>query len=91
MTCKYAETTDMQSIIKCTKGYFGGFPHIGVCMVCDAYDGSPRGAGDVVSAIAQPIARAIDSVIGTNVAGCGGCKERRRKLNKAMPIKGRKP
>lgn len=43
-------------------------------------------AGDVVALVAQPIARAIDAVaasvgVKTNVAGCGGCKKRREKLN----------
>ena len=38
--------------------------------------------GDYVSMIAQPIARAIDAVAGTNVAGCGGCEKRRQKLNR---------
>lgn len=46
----------------------------------------PRGAGDVVAAVAQPIARAIDRVAGTNIAGCGGCKKRQESLNKALPF-----
>lgn len=45
-----------------------------------------RGAGDVVAAVAQPIARMIDAVAGTNVQGCGGCKKRQEALNKAMPF-----
>jgi hypothetical protein len=45
----------------------------------------PRGLGDAVALIAQPIARAIDRVAGTNVAGCGGCAKRRAKLNAMVP------
>lgn len=45
---------------------------------------SPRSAlplGDMVAAVAQPIARAADAVLGTSVANCGGCKSRQAKLN----------
>ena len=45
-----------------------------------------RGAGDIVAIIAQPIARVIDSVAGTNLQGCGGCAGRRDALNKAFPL-----
>jgi len=45
-----------------------------------------RGLGDRVERIAQPIARAIDKVAGTNIQGCGGCKKRREALNKAFPL-----
>jgi hypothetical protein len=45
----------------------------------------PVGLGDLVASVAQPIARAIDRVAGTNVAGCGGCKDRQGKLNAAVP------
>lgn len=38
--------------------------------------------GDYVAMMAQPIARAIDRVAGTNVADCPGCKKRREKLNR---------
>tara|TARA_R110000803_G_scaffold208404_2_gene277042 strand:- start:37 stop:234 length:198 start_codon:yes stop_codon:yes gene_type:complete len=40
-----------------------------------------RGLGDVVHAVAQPIAKAIDKVAGTNIQRCGGCKRRRARLN----------
>lgn len=46
----------------------------------------PRGAGDVVAAVAQPIARVIDRVAGTRVAECGGCKKRHEALNRAIPF-----
>jgi hypothetical protein len=39
------------------------------------------GLGDLVAAVAQPIAHGIDSVAGTRVAECGGCKRRREALN----------
>lgn len=41
----------------------------------------PFGLGDAVASVAQPVARAIDSIIGTKIAGCGGCKKRREALN----------
>jgi hypothetical protein len=42
----------------------------------------PRGLGDLVAAVAQPIARAIDAAAGTKLAECGGCKKRRAALNR---------
>lgn len=39
------------------------------------------GLGDAVHAFAQPIARAIDMVAGTNIRGCGSCAKRRAMLN----------
>ena len=47
---------------------------------------SPSGLGDRVERIAQPIARVIDSLAGTNIQQCGGCKKRREALNKAFPL-----
>ena len=41
-----------------------------------------RGLGDLVAAVAQPIARAIDAAAGTKLAECGGCKRRREALNR---------
>lgn len=45
----------------------------------------PLGLGDAVAAVAQPIARAIDAVAGTNVQGCGGCKQRQADWNRKVP------
>lgn len=45
----------------------------------------PVGLGDAVARVAQPIARALDAVLGTKITGCGGCAERQRKLNELMP------
>jgi hypothetical protein len=45
-----------------------------------------RGLGDAVAVVAQPIARAIDAVAGTNIQGCGGCKKRQEFLNAAVPF-----
>lgn len=45
----------------------------------------PFGLGDAVAAVAQPIARALDAVAGTSLAGCQPCKQRRAALNKALP------
>jgi hypothetical protein len=40
------------------------------------------GLGDLVHAVAQPIAKAIDAVAGTSIASCGGCAKRRDALNR---------
>ncbi len=50
----------------------------------------PLGLGDAVAAVAQPIARGIDAVLGTKVAKCGGCKDRRDRLNALVPNVGLK-
>jgi hypothetical protein len=44
----------------------------------------PLRLGTRVARIAQPIARAIDKVLGTNVRKCGGCKKRRKKWNRLL-------
>lgn len=52
--------------------------------ICDREGGEgceDIGLGDVVHAIAQPIAKIIDRVAGTNIAGCGTCAKRRASLN----------
>lgn len=41
----------------------------------------PIGLGDRVERIAQPIARVIDRVAGTNIQGCGACQKRKEWLN----------
>ena len=46
----------------------------------------PKGLGDVVALMAQPIAKAIDSVAGTKLEGCSGCKARQEALNRRFPI-----
>lgn len=43
-----------------------------------------RGLGDVVHAIAQPIAGVIDAALGTNIRGCWSCAQRREALNAAV-------
>ena len=48
-----------------------------------------RGLGDAVHAVANPIARAIDAVAGTDIQHCKGCVGdggRRDRLNKAVPF-----
>jgi hypothetical protein len=37
--------------------------------------------GDAIASVAQPIARGVDWIFGTNVAGCSGCKQMRNNLN----------
>lgn len=45
-----------------------------------------RGLGDVVAAVAQPIARTIDRHLGTAIEHCVGCAARRRNLNQWVPF-----
>lgn len=45
----------------------------------------PFGLGDAVASVAQPIAGILDSVLGTNIKGCGGCAQRRDTLNRILP------
>ncbi len=45
-----------------------------------------KGLGDVVALVAQPVARAIDRVAGTNIEHCSGCAKRRAALNAAVPF-----
>jgi hypothetical protein len=40
------------------------------------------GLGDLVAAIAQPIANTIDRLTGTNITNCKGCAQRKETLNK---------
>lgn len=44
------------------------------------------GLGDVVESVAQPIARVIDNLAGTNLQECNGCKNRKKYLNEKFPI-----
>lgn len=44
---------------------------------------APFGLGDAVAVIAEPIASALDAVVGTKIKGCGGCARRREALNRA--------
>ena len=72
----------------CGKGYHAGTLHEGNCRACIAAGKHlAEGLGDAVAVIAQPIARVIDSVLRTNVQGCGGCKARQAALNKSLPFK----
>lgn len=42
------------------------------------------GLGDRVEQIAQPIAKVIDRIAGTNIQECGACKKRKKKLNELL-------
>ena len=46
-----------------------------------------RGLGDAVAAIAQPIARTLDAVTGSNLANCPACSKRQETLNHAFPFR----
>ena len=43
---------------------------------------APRGFGDRVARVLKPIARFVDSLLGTNLARCAGCVQRQELLNK---------
>lgn len=45
------------------------------------------GLGDVVAMVAQPIARALDAALGTDMENCGGCGKRKAWLNEAVSFK----
>jgi hypothetical protein len=44
------------------------------------------GLGDMVAAIAEPIAKASDAVFKTKLKGCSACRKRREMLNTLMPF-----
>jgi len=46
-----------------------------------------RGLGDVVHAIALPVAKKIDWAFKTHLVECKECEKRREQLNKAVPLK----
>ena len=56
-----------------------------VCPLVPSRWSGPVGLGDVVAAVSQPFARAIDTVAGTDLAGCLGCRQRHGELNAAVP------
>lgn len=45
----------------------------------------PRGLGDLVAIVAEPIARFSDAHLGTHLVGCQPCTQRRADLNTAVP------
>jgi hypothetical protein len=47
-----------------------------------------KGLGDAVEIVANPIAKAIDRLAGTQIQTCGGCQKRREALNRAFPFDG---
>ncbi len=42
--------------------------------------------GDAVALFSQPIARGIDAVLGTDIAGCVGCSKMQQNLNAGMSV-----
>jgi len=42
--------------------------------------------GDAIATFAQPIARGIDAVFGTNIRNCPGCKRMQHNLNMGMNL-----
>lgn len=45
-----------------------------------------RGLGDVVAAIAKPVAAVIDKALGTGLSDCAACRERQEALNRIVPL-----
>ena len=75
----------------CGLGFYNGKPSHGTCSLCIANgqnneNSKIQGLGDIVHKVARPIAKAIDRTLGTDIENCGGCKERRKKLNAIFPI-----
>lgn len=62
----------------CALGLFGGVPSPGTCARCDRWDGPPRGAGDLLHAIAERIG------VHRVMRPCDGCARRRVALNTAV-------
>jgi hypothetical protein len=67
---------------------YGTIPSSGVCRICEHYEGSPRGAGDIVHSVASALR--IDSAVefvahSLGVSDCG-CEQRRAALNAAVPF-----
>lgn len=47
-----------------------------------------KGLGDVVHAVAHPVAALSDKVLKTDLRNCGGCRKRREWLNEKVPFEG---
>lgn len=43
------------------------------------------GLGDAFEMVAQPVAKAADVILGTNLSNCGGCAQRKDRMNQAVP------
>lgn len=72
MRCTHASPAQ-PGAITCALGQYGGNPAASICRRCPHYHGPPRGVGDV-------IVSAVRIVRPAHVP-CGGCQERREKLN----------
>jgi hypothetical protein len=82
MTCKHLDGS------RCSLGLFGGRPSPGVCSICDRYEGSPRGAGDIVHSVTR--ATGLDRVAKAVLGDDCGCAKRRAALNAAIPFPDRR-
>lgn len=82
--CKCEGVNHADPCATCPNGHFGRYEQTG----CDDPERVvSTGLGDKIATVAQPVARTIDRVLGTNVAGCGGCKQMQQNLNNGMSIK----
>lgn len=53
----------------------------------EVIDSTSIGLGDTVAKIANPIAKVLDRIVGTEFSTCLPCKRRQEFLNKAVPYK----
>jgi len=87
MSCKYRKDTGCPNTYECSISRFGERPSKAACRMCEEQGlNHPRGLGDEVARVAQPIKRAIQKVAPKAFKGCG-CQERQNKLNEMFPKK----
>lgn len=80
LVCKHHATTldnKGETMSVCKLGLFEGSPSLQECMSCESYEGKVRGLGDVIAKATKAF----------GVKPCSKCKERQKKLNKAVPCK----
>ena len=46
-----------------------------------------RGLGDVIEAVAKPVAKVIDRIAGTDIQNCQDCSRRQQNLNAKFPFR----
>ena len=71
MNCRWKHNDSV-----CMLGLFDGKPSQDDCRGCDRYQGTARGAGDVVERVAKSV----------GIKPCSGCKRRKRLLNRLWPF-----
>lgn len=56
-------------------------PDVAYVAIMQKHGRQPPGLGDLVAMLAQPIAGAIDAILGTDLKNCPDCAKRKQKLN----------